>query len=113
MKSSPGKVTYPGQKQVYREEEQDTFIGDIVAAVEETPSGSPLLEPVMVDGEPSVPFPPVERIRERTRENIARLPAGVRKGSDPEDYPVLFSGKLEEERRSLEARLRKANKETS
>lgn len=113
MKSSPGKVSHPGRKQVWRKEDDGTFTGDIVAAVEETPSGSPLLEPVMVDGEPSVPFPPVERIRERTRENIARLPAGVRKGSDPEDYPVLFSGKLEEERRSLEARLRKANKETS
>ena len=113
MKFSPGKVTYPGCKQVYRKEDQGTFTGDIVAAVEETPSGRALLEPVMVNGEPTSPFPPVERIRERTRANVAKLPAGVRKGSDPQEYPVLFSGKLEEERRSLEARLRKANKETS
>ena len=113
MKSSPGKVTYPGQKQVYRKEEQNTFIGDIVAAVEEPSSGSALLERVMVKGEPIISFPPVERIRERTRENVAKLPAGVRKGSEPEEYSVLFSRKLEEERRSLEATLRKANKETS
>ena len=113
MKSSPGKVTYPGQKQVYRKEAKNTFIGDIVAAVEEPSSGSALLERVMVKGEPIISFPPVERIRERTRENVAKLPAGVRKGSEPEEYSVLFSRKLEEERRSLEAHLRKGNKETS
>ncbi len=113
MKSSPGKVTYPGRKQVYRKEDQGTFTGDIVAAVEETPSGTPLLEPVMVNGQPVSAFPTVERIRERTRANVAKLPAGVRKGSDPGEYPVLFSGKLDEERRSLEAHLRKVKKETS
>lgn len=113
MKSSPGKVTYPGQKQVYRKEENGTFSGDIVAGVEEPSSGRALLERVMVNGEPTVSFPSVERLRERTRKKIEKLPAGVRKGSDPENYPVLFSRTLEEKRHSFEASLRKENKETS
>lgn len=50
MKLSPEKPTYPGRKQVYREEQDGKSFGDIIARADEKLVGRPLLQKVMEGG---------------------------------------------------------------
>jgi hypothetical protein len=50
VKTSPGKETYPGRKQVFRQEEGGHYVRDILAGHEEKLPGTPLLRQVMAAG---------------------------------------------------------------
>ena len=47
VKRSPAKATVPAPKQVFRSYRNHEMTGDLIAAVDEQPGGSPLLHPVM------------------------------------------------------------------
>ncbi len=73
-KTSEGKATWPGRKQVYRTFENDSMAGDIITTTDNTQDGKPLIEPVMKHGKLLVPCPPLSTIREHAANELARLP---------------------------------------
>jgi nicotinate phosphoribosyltransferase len=97
-KLSAAKVTYPGRKQVYRASDPaGRYAGDVIALENEpAPPGEPLLAPVMRNGQPVAPAAPLKEAQARCREQLDRLPAGLR-GLAPavQPYPVGHSARLE------------------
>ncbi len=91
IKLSPGKETYPGPKQVWRQRDvEGRYVRDRIAGADEPPPGErwqPLLVPVTV-------AEPLAVARARASEELKRLPDG--------DYPVEFSRQLQTERNRLE-----------
>jgi nicotinate phosphoribosyltransferase len=93
MKTSTGKVTLPGIKQVFR-----SSSGDVIGLADEQFDGhTPLIEPVMIAGERTAGPPTVVQIRERAIDAIDALPDALT-GLDPADraaWPVTVSDALQ------------------
>lgn len=98
MKLSPGKVSPPGAKQVYRVRDgAGRFERDIVALdSERLPGGEPLLETVMIDGRRIRPAPTLAEMRERFNRDFGQLPEHYRRLRRPSRYPVAFSPALQQ-----------------
>lgn len=110
IKTSSGKETLPGRKQVFRAYDADGRpAGDRIARIAELPrpGEQPLLQPVMRAGRRVAPPQPLDRIRARAAEAVRRLPEGLRRLQDPDPYPVVVSDALrrltEELRREIRA----------
>ncbi|MGD9309833.1 MAG: nicotinate phosphoribosyltransferase [Desulfosarcina sp.] len=97
-KVSPGKVTLAGEKQVFRQVDQDgSYAGDLIGTRQERlPGAKPLLKPVMQAGRPVGDMPTLEAIRGRFAENFKRLDGRYKRLMDPEPYPVTVSQRLAE-----------------
>jgi len=94
-KRSAGKATWPGRKQVYRRcDAEGTMTGDVIALEDEEQAGEPLLVPVMRNGRRVAPAPSLEEVRQRAREQLARLPAELRGLARDDGYPVTVSERL-------------------
>jgi nicotinate phosphoribosyltransferase len=89
IKTSPGKRTYPGCKQVWRVFQDGVAVEDVLTLTDAAPPAGahPLLQEVMRNGV-RLSRPPLTAIRERCRQQVAQLPAGVRRLIDGSDYPV-------------------------
>ncbi len=108
LKLSPGKVTWPGRKQVWRRRGPGgAFAGDVVALDEEpaVPDAEPLLRTVMAGGRVVEPGPPLAAIQERCARQVAALPADVRWLRDAATYPVTYGAGLVALRAALSAEL--------
>jgi len=110
MKLSTGKVTYPGQKRVYRFERDGEYAGDVLALRDEAVpdregTGRDLLVDVFRDGERVYDLPTLEETRDRCRRAVERLPRSVRAIRDPSPYPVEVGDGLARTTRELSARL--------
>ena len=96
MKLSPNKTTLPGQKQLYRELDNDKMIRDVMALHEETLSGQPMLHTVMEDGKRLTNASNnLDSIRRYCQKTIASLPPALTRleaGNPP--YPVHISSGL-------------------
>ena len=92
VKLSADKQSWPGLKQVWRGE-----AGDVIALEGEAgPAGArALLEPVMRGGRRTRPPLPLERLRARCREEVARLPDAVQALHQPAAWPVTRSAGLQ------------------
>jgi nicotinate phosphoribosyltransferase len=78
-KRSPGKATWPGAKQVYRHRNAAGEIEhDVLAPLEDTLRGEPLLVPVMRAGALLGAPPSLAAIREHTARQLATLPQALR-----------------------------------
>ena len=97
MKLSPGKVSLPGAKQVFRTKDASgMFSKDIIALDDENlPGGLPLLEQVMKDGQRTGPAATLEQVRSRFQEDFAALDDRFKALNNPPRYPVSVSGRLE------------------
>jgi nicotinate phosphoribosyltransferase len=107
LKSSPGKTSLPGRKQVFRIEHAGRATHDILARYDEQQPGRPLLKPVMKAGKrlsPAVPRDPahLEAARARAVSELSLLPARIRglEVADP-PYPVELSPSLRAEQARL------------
>lgn len=93
-KSSAGKKTLPGAKQVFRESNpRGGFVRDLVLPVgAEPPQGflEPLLVPVMRGGRTVVPLPELDEVRRYVQQQLRRLPEGLKSLERREPYPVVF-----------------------
>lgn len=78
-KFSPGKVIYPGRKQLVRRHEHGVFAGDTLGKPDEQLDGEPLLIPVMKNGQ-RLPQgdPGLQASRHWARQQIDQLPAEIR-----------------------------------
>jgi len=91
IKLAGAKSTWPGRKQVYR---RGDFAEDVIQLDGEAPppDSTPLLQPVVVDGQPVAGArPDLAAIRERAARNVAALPEPFRRLDDPLPYPVRWS----------------------
>lgn len=104
-KRSPGKATWPGVKQVYRElTAQGQFLGDRVALAGEAARGSPLLQQVMRDGARCARGPTLGESRDLCRGQLAGLPPPLRRMDEgPAGYPVSVSPAIAALARELDA----------
>ena len=96
-KTSPGKATWPGRKQVWRREDPSgTPLEDVIERVEAPgPEGMrPLLQPVMRDGKRLAPAEALATVRERALAQLARLPEPMRRLSGAPAYPVNIGAEL-------------------
>ncbi len=78
-KFSEGKGTLPGAKQVFRFATHD-LLGcswECPACTPGTPAVEALLRPVVLGGEPVLPFPSLAESRSRTLESLAKLPKAL------------------------------------
>lgn len=95
-KFSHSKISYPGQKQVFRfAGPGGEYTRDVIGLVSEDFTGAEtLLEPVMEGGNLIRPLPPLEEIRDRAAANLSRLPAPYRRLEGSDSYPVEKSAAL-------------------
>jgi nicotinate phosphoribosyltransferase len=94
-KRSEGKATWPGVKQVYRRFDADGLLaGDTITLAEIPCAGRPLLKEVMRSGARVEPLPSLVQIREYAKDQLSRLPAGLRTLSDAAAYPVQVAAEL-------------------
>jgi len=110
MKLSSGKVTLPGRKQVFREQEGGRMRGDTVARHDESLPGEPLLRPCMRGGVRLVAGrEPLARVRERAAAELAALPPALRALERVEPgYPVQVSEVVDASVQALSEQLRQA-----
>jgi nicotinate phosphoribosyltransferase len=103
MKTSTGKVSLPGRKQVYREYQEGRMAYDTITLMDDPIAAKPLLEPVMLGGKRVAPPKMLADIVRVTRDQLAALPAELR-GLDPPSipYPVRISTALDALRQSTE-----------
>ncbi|HVF09060.1 MAG TPA: nicotinate phosphoribosyltransferase [Actinomycetota bacterium] len=108
MKLSPGKVSPPGRKQIWRNADGDHT--DVLGLRDEDgPAGAtPLLEPIMRDGARVAPHPDLSEARVRFESDLSRMPQEARRLTDPEHVVVTHSASLRDltERTRAEAERR-------
>jgi nicotinate phosphoribosyltransferase len=105
-KFSESKISYPGQKQVFRYSAPGgEYTRDVLGlASERFPQTVALLEPVMERGKLVQPLPGLEQIRERAASSLSRLPEGVRRLEGGAGYPVERSQALQNLLETLRSR---------
>jgi nicotinate phosphoribosyltransferase len=92
-KLSEGKQTWPGRKQIWRSYDADgRMCGDTLSVESDEHAGETLVRPVMRGGKRLAPAALAD-IRERTRGDLARLPAALARLA-PGDYPVTIAPTL-------------------
>lgn len=106
LKTSTGKKTWAGAKQVYRSRGPDgRALQDLVALRDEPvpePGAEPLLQLVMQNGRRLQPAPPLPMIRERCAAQLAALPDAVRRLHQAAPYRVGFSERIIALQRAVE-----------
>jgi nicotinate phosphoribosyltransferase len=97
MKTSPGKATWPGRKQVWRVLRGGVASGDVVALEEERPPSSarPLLQMVMRSGQRLSTDLSLAQLRDQCRARIAELPGPLHRIDLTAPYPVEPSDRLQ------------------
>jgi nicotinate phosphoribosyltransferase len=98
VKTSEGKRTIPGDKQVYRKYSQNGEIEeDIIALEEEEPPDTtvPLMVKVIDHGKLVYDLPSIHLIQSRAKKEISTLPAKYGCLSGSVEPPVRLSSKLE------------------
>jgi len=99
VKTSEGKRTIPGAKQVYRKyTARGELEGDVLALADEEaiPDGEPLLTQIFKDGDVIYEPPRLAEIRRRAMRNVSQLPAGFKDLKKSQPSPVSLSKKLQD-----------------
>ncbi len=94
LKLSKGKASWPGKKQVFRQQSEGKWARDIVGTRDENVAGEPLLTEAMRAGRRCAPRPKLTEIRDRLAAELATLPEGVKALRAPQRVTVEFSPEL-------------------
>ncbi len=107
LKLSTGKPILPGRKQIFRQEQDGSSVGDVIARDGEAQPGRPLMRAVMRAGKRlSDARPPLDRVRDRAAAAMAALPDRITALDAAEPpYPVEISAELSAYREVVEARV--------
>lgn len=99
LKTSPGKKTYPGPKQVYRTIQNGLIKSDLIALEDENKPQAeafPLLQKFLVNGKILLKLPSINGIQEFHMNQIKTLPKKfLNLDYVPESFPVFYSNKLQ------------------
>lgn len=104
VKTSEGKRTIPGAKQVYRRYSEAGEIQEDIIALEDErrPLGTkPLLKKIIEGGKLIYKLPSIDKIRNMTITDVGRLPAKYKVLKGSEQPPVKLSLKLDQLSQSL------------
>ncbi len=104
VKTSEGKRTIPGAKQVYRRYSEAGEIQEDIIALEDekTPAGTkPLLKKILDGGKLIYTLPSIDKIRAKAIAEVGWLPAKYKVLKGSEQPPVKLSQKLEQLSQSL------------
>jgi nicotinate phosphoribosyltransferase len=104
VKTSEGKRTIPGAKQVFRRYSPDgELIGDVVALADEdpVPDGEPLLVRVLRGGKVIYHLPNLRKARQRAVKGVSKLPSRCRALTSTQPLPVVLSPRLQDLSESL------------
>lgn len=94
-KLSEGKQTWPGRKQIWRSyDAAGRMYGDTLSVETEKYAGEALVQPVIRGGKRLTAAPTLDAIRERAKNDLARLPTVLAQLA-PDNYPVTISSGLE------------------
>jgi nicotinate phosphoribosyltransferase len=98
LKLSPGKVSLPGKKQLFRiSDEQGQLHKDIIALRDENVAGAEtLLRRVMTEGKITVPLPSLEESRSGFLSEFAKLPEPIKRIRNSNNYLVEKSSRLQQ-----------------
>jgi nicotinate phosphoribosyltransferase len=108
LKLSSGKPILPGRKQIFRQERDGVYTGDVIGRFDEDLPGTPLLGRVMeggrrLDGHER----DLDRLREHAAACLARLPDPIRAIAPAgSPYPVTVSLRLADHQRAVGDALR-------
>ncbi|MCE5263385.1 MAG: nicotinate phosphoribosyltransferase [Deltaproteobacteria bacterium] len=94
LKTSTGKATLPGRKQVFRRMKGCVMSGDTIALDGETPGGEPLLRKVMENGRRLEKALDLAAIARYTGEQLQALPGNLRRLETDPPYDVRISPAL-------------------
>jgi len=94
MKLSPGKMSLPGRKQVYRQFKNDKMTSDIIGLEGEKKLGTPLLRPIFKKGKLLYDLPSVLAIRDYVKSQLEYLPKKYLAIETTYQYPVRVSPRL-------------------
>jgi len=103
LKKSPGKMTLPGAKQVYRQLEGGVMAGDVLTVTTDRATGTPLMIQVMAAGRRIVPRGDLNAIAAYGQEQLRALPCRFRQLAATPPYPVSISPALAALSRETEA----------
>ncbi len=104
-KRSPEKATVPGAKQVFRDYVTGEMRRDVIARVEETLPGRPLLVPFMRGGV-LVREETIEQMSDRARADLEALPPRLRElDGEGESYSVSYSDLCSAALQAVDARV--------
>jgi len=102
MKFSPGKITYPGRKQVFRVVGRNKrCVKDIIGLDQEGIKGEALLKKVFDKGRVIYRAPDLEKIRRTVKDNLRRFPQPLREVYCRDKYDVEISPGLKKLQRDL------------
>jgi len=109
IKTSQGKPSYPGRKQVYRYQKNHYHSHDVITLAEEAPSedGMPMLQTYMEAGKRVVDLPSLTEIRKRAAFHLDALDPSFHDLNGAAEYPVVFSQGLKQELRKAERSIQK------
>jgi len=94
-KTTEGKATWPGRKQVCRHDGADGRMAyDVLTLADDPQDGSALLQPFMREGRRLVPAPGLADVRAHVADELARLPEHLRRLQDGPPYQVRVSQAL-------------------
>lgn len=95
-KSSEGKATWPGRKQVYRHYNADGIMCGDTVTLENVPcAGQPLLQLVMRGGKIVARQPTLIEARVQAQRQLNSLPVSLRQLGNTPEYPVTISDELQ------------------
>jgi nicotinate phosphoribosyltransferase len=104
LKRSPGKATWPGKKQVFRQHDGGGRLDrDFIGLRGQTIAGAePLLEKIIDGGKIIATQKLLTESREVFRDEFGRLPESIKQIRDPAHYPVEFTLELRNLREKTE-----------
>jgi nicotinate phosphoribosyltransferase len=109
IKTSQGKPSYPGRKQVYRHQKNHYHSHDLITlAEEEAPEkATPMLQTCMQAGKRVVDLPLLAEIRKQAALELDALDPSFHDVNSIAEYPVVFSERLKQELRKAERSIAK------
>ena len=104
IKTSQGKPSYPGRKQVYRFQKNHYHSHDLVTLADEDPpeNASPMLKMYVESGKCTAKLPSLAEIRNHAALNLDALDPSFHDVNSVAEYPVAFSERLKQELRKAE-----------
>jgi nicotinate phosphoribosyltransferase len=96
MKESPGKITYPGRKQIFRQVENGKVVSDRLGLISESPLAleQPLMQLVFKQGQRLQDSESLGTIAHRTAASVISLSPETRDISEPNSIPLTLSDSL-------------------
>ena len=91
LKTSTGKATLPGRKQIFRRIKDGVMVGDVITLVDDEQEGLPLMEKVLEKGRRLSPGPALSSIALYTKGQLESLPKNLRRLETDPTYGVRIS----------------------